>query len=228
MTVAAVTAVAATIAAVAMAGAALRWRVALARGTRSRRFGVWPALASRRRRERSDVSDRDMATWCEHAARAVRAGASLATAITDASVSASGPGRLMTPVVDGLRRGASMSVALDRVTVEPGRPQTAVVAVLRACAEIGGPAAPPLERVAAVLHARADAAAERWAHSAQARLSARVLTVLPAGVGALLLLAEPSIRQATISPAGLVCVVVGVALNVLGWWWMRRTIGSAR
>lgn len=221
-------AIVATVVAIGAAGSALRWRIAVARGRLTRRFRTWPALTSGRRRERIVVSDRDMATWCEHAARAVRAGASLATAITEACASGSGPGRLLAPVIDGLRRGASMSVALDRVAVEPGRPHTAVVAVLRACAEIGGPAAPPLERAAAVLHARADAEAERWAHSAQARLSARVLTVLPAGVGALLLLAEPSIRQATISPAGLACVVAGVVLNVVGWWWMRRSIASAR
>jgi tight adherence protein B len=120
-----------------------------------------------------------------------------------------------------------LSEALGRIDVVPSRPRAVVVPVLRACAELGGPAAPPLEQAAATLHARADAAAERWAHSAQARLSAVVLTVLPLAVLTLLALVEQSIRAALATPAGVSCLVGGAVLNLAGWCWMRRIIGSA-
>lgn len=218
----------ATVIAVLAIGGAARRQTFIARGGRPRRWARWAMPAPVLRRRRAPVSDREMATWCEHAARAVRAGASVPVAITDACAAAPGPRAALAPASDGLRRGLSMSAALARVVVDPSHPEAAVVAVLRACTEIGGPAAPALERVATVLHGRADAAAERWSHSAQARLSARVLTVLPAGVGALLVAAEPSIRTAAVSPAGIACIAGGATLNAGGWCWMRHLIASAR
>ena len=64
--------------------------------------------------------------------------------------------------------------------------------------------------------------------SAQARLSARVLTTLPFGVLGLLV-ARRTIRSATPWPRrpGWRASSLGVALNVLGWWWMRHVIGGA-
>ena len=96
-----------------------------------------------------------------------------------------------------------------------------------AAAELGGSAAGPLERVAGTLHARATEREERRASSAQARLSARVLTIMPFGVLALLA-RRPSRRSATSSPRrpGSTCLVAGGALNLLGWWWARRLIGG--
>ena len=96
-----------------------------------------------------------------------------------------------------------------------------------AAAELGGPAAEPLERVADTLHARATEHEERRASSAQARLSARVLTIMPFGVLALLAVAEPSIRHVLVTPAGFTCLAAAAALNLLGWWWARRLIGAS-
>ena len=67
--------------------------------------------------------------------------------------------------------------------------------MLATCAELGGTAPSALERVAAVLVARATEHDERRTASAQAALSARVLTLVPLGVVALLALTEPSIRR---------------------------------
>ena len=62
----------------------------------------------------------------------------------------------------------------------PGRVRAGLAfTVLRSCARFGGPAAAPLERAAATLRARDAVAAEQQAQSAQARLSARVLTLVP-------------------------------------------------
>ena len=75
------------------------------------------------------------------------------------------------------------------ITADPGDPAALVVVVLRAAAELGGPAAGPLERAALTLHARAAERAERRSASAQARLSARILTALPVTTLGLLLVA---------------------------------------
>lgn len=196
----------------------------------ARRLAGSPRVAGRGRvrwRRRASVTDRDMAGWCEVAAREMRAGASLARAVERASRMQSLAGAAFTPALDALRRGQPLTVAIERVDVERARPLGVVVPVLRACTELGGPAAPPLERAAATLHGRADADAERWAHSAQARLSAAVLTILPLGVLALLAAGEPSIRASLVTPPGMICVVAGGVLNAAGWWWMRRVIGAA-
>ena len=66
------------------------------------------------------------------------------------------------------RRGASR-----RAT----RASSLALGVLHACADLGGPAAQPLDRTASTLRARAADLADREVHSAQARLSAVVLTL---------------------------------------------------
>lgn len=224
MTVAGLLAGAAAVTAV-VAIARIVWRrTTPVRGARKR----WRAIRiPGRRRTPGAVSDREMAAWCEHAARGLRAGGSLSTAIGAAGAAAPGPGQVMLPAVDALHRGLSMAAALERLVPVAGTPQAVVTPVLRACVELGGQAAGPLDRVAANLHARADADAERVAHSAQARLSAQVLTVLPIGVFSLMALGEPSIRAASMSPIGLACILSGGALNLAGWWWMRRLIGTS-
>lgn len=168
-----------------------------------------------------------MAAWCEQAARALRAGASLARAVADASAAQPEPGKVFAPALHALGRGRALASALDTVAVEPGDPAALVVVVLRAAAELGGPAAAPLERAALTLHARAAERAERRSASAQARLSARILTALPVSTLGLLVVAEPASRSAVASPAGTVCLAAGAAFNGAGWWWMRTLIRTA-
>jgi tight adherence protein B len=184
---------------------------------------------SNRRSERSRARDEDVAEWCDHIARSVRAGTSISQAVVRAGVEAPDGGAPFAPAVMALTRGRALPDALDEIT-GAGDPASAVglvVPVLGACAELGGPAAMPLERVAATLQARAAERAERRAHSAQAQLSARVLSTLPIGVLLLLAVAEPAVRSILVAPAGMVCLAVGGAFNVAGWWWMHRLIGGA-
>jgi hypothetical protein len=37
---------------------------------------------------------------------------------------------------------------------------------------------------------------------------------------------DDDVRTAATSPVGAGCVAAGLALNVLGWWWMRRIVGT--
>lgn len=159
------------------------------------------------------------AAWCDTLARDVRAGATLVAALrTNPAPDRSS----LHTVSDRLGRGVPLADALRVDSVD--RDEQAVLTVLAACAAAGGPAAQPLDRLAAVLRRRAADAAERQVHSAQARLSALVMTVIPVAVLLLLLSTSASVRTLTTSTGGALTLVVGLALNGSGWWWMHRTI----
>jgi tight adherence protein B len=190
---------------------------------------VAPHLLLRRvawRSSRRPPDDVAVAAWCERVAAGVRSGSSLTRAVIDADV----PSRGSAPfpdVVHAIRRGRPLAATFREATGDPSTPTGLTAPVLTACAELGGPPAGPLERVASVLLARAAERAERRAASAQARLSCRVLTVVPLGVLVFLVLTEPAVRTALTTPAGMACLVAGAALDGLGWWWMRHLIGAA-
>jgi len=198
-------------------------------GRSRRRAGAVDVDIRQWRRARLRLSppgEADVARWCEQVASALRGGDSLTHAVV--TTDAAWVGEPVVPTVaHAVRHGRGLAEALDG---EPGDPATAsglAVAVLRSCARMGGPAAAPVERVADTLAARAAERAERHAASAQARLSARVLTFVPFAVLALLAVGDRSVRAALTSPGGVVCVAIGGGLNLLGWWWMRRLIGRA-
>lgn len=193
-----------------------------------------PVIASRRRawrdrfaRRARPPDDLEVAAWCEHAARSLRGGHSLQRAMADAALIAPEAATSFAGVTHAVERGRLLADALAELDVDLSRPVGLVVPVLGACAELGGPAAAPLERTAATLQARAAERAERQANSAQARLSARVLTTMPVGMLALLSVAEPSVRATLATPAGLACIGAGALCNVGGWWWMRHIIERA-
>jgi tight adherence protein B len=179
-----------------------------------------------RRPTRRPPDDEVVAAWCERVAAGVRSGSSLTRAVLDADV----PGLGASPfpgVVHDLRRGRPLAATFRDVAGDPSSATGLAAPVLAACAELGGPPAGALERVATVLLARATERAERRAASAQARLSCRVLTVVPLCVLAFLVLTEPSVAAVLRTPVGLACLVLGGGLDALGWWWMRRLIGAA-
>ncbi len=129
---------------------------------------------------------------------------------------------MIDPITLAVDRGRALTDALD---VRSPSPHLALaLSVLRACTANGGPPAEPLDRAAATLRARAVAAAERQTQSAQARLSAVVMTVLPVAMLVLLLLTSSATRAAAGSPLGVLAVTIGGALNLIGWRWMRRII----
>jgi tight adherence protein B len=187
-----------------------------ARRTSGRRLGF---------RQRARLSDGDVATWCEELARTVRSGASLAGALQSTSP-CQALAQVLAPIELALQRGDSVASATRRIA--SGHPGVDVaMGVLRACADLGGPAAQPLDRAAATLRARAADVAERQVHSAQARLSAVVLTVLPGGALAVLVATSAASRGAITTPSGMFCLGAGATLNAIGWWWMRRIIGRS-
>ena len=165
----------------------------------------------------------DYAAMLDAIARQVRSGSSLTSAVLDEI----GPGTPLSSVVDRLTDGHSLVDALAAV-VSPDPDSALTVQALLATAHLGGPVAATLDEAATVLRERAAARAERQAHGSQARLSARVLTVVPVVFALWSALASQRTREVYLSTAaGAVSAVVGLALNVAGWQWMKRIIGPS-
>lgn len=202
---------------------ARRAMVPASRSTRPRR---WRAAATRDGRRGCEPAE--VARWCDQLARAVRSGSTL-TAAVRATAPPAGATTRVGAVQLALERGASLVVALGPArgvaTEHPDDPHLDLaLTVLRACAEHGGPPGEPIDRAAATLRARAADLADRRTHSAQARLSAVVMTVLPIAMLVLLVANSAGVRSALATPAGGLAITVGFVLNLGGWRWMRRII----
>ena len=99
---------------------------------------------------------------------------------------------------------------------------------LALAATAGGPQARAVDGVADTLRERRAVAAEVRAQSAQARLSALVIGLLPV---AFLAWAVVTDRRTAVflvaSPPGWACLVAGIALEAAGALWMRRILRGA-
>ncbi|CAN5768138.1 type II secretion system F family protein [soil metagenome] len=214
---------------VALAGWYVRWQLPPAR--RPVDLDARPQVPSTaragrgRQRRRRTPDEQQLAAWCQHVARQVRTGSSLPSAFEAACERIPTVGAEFADVVRAQVRGSSLAGALARRDHD-GEAVGLVVAVVRTCARLGGPAAEPLDRACATLHRRAAARCERRVHSAQAEMSAKVLTLLPLGVLTLLVATDADVRQALARPIVQTCLALGLALNALGWWWMRRIIAN--
>lgn len=205
-------------------GAAVRPRAEVRRPARAARRFQWSAPRIRRRPRTQPVTAAEVAAWCESLARVVRSGSSLATAVRSTDVPP-GIAPTVAEVILALDRGSRLTDSLELATSSAHL--DLALTVLRACALNGGPPAEPLDRAATTLRARAAASAERQTQSAQAKLSATVMTILPVAMLVLLLVTSATTRSAAANPAGLTAIVVGGLLNICGWRWMRTIISKA-
>jgi tight adherence protein B len=175
-------------------------------------------------RHRRSARVLDLATLLDATARRCASGHSLTTALIAALPPGPDPHELAV-VADALNVGTSLPAALGRVGPVDSDLRLAVH-VLSLCATQGGGIAESLDRAAATLRERQAARDERTAHSAQARLSAKVLTVVPLLFAAWTTVTTDSVRAFVTSPLGGVCVTLGIALNIAGWSLMQRAIRS--
>lgn len=179
--------------------------------------------SARREGRLARQAEPDYAALLDGIARQVRSGSSL----TSAAVDEIKPRPPLSAVVDRLADGQSLVDALAAV-VTPDPDLALTVQALSATAHLGGPIAATLDEAAAVLRERAAARAERRAHGSQARLSARVLTVVPMVFAMWSAVASQRTRDVYISTAaGGISASVGLALNLAGWQWMKRVIGPS-
>jgi tight adherence protein B len=192
--------------------AALWWRPRLVapRGRQARA----PRLA--RRRRRSTPTADEWAALLDAIAADIRSGASLTAACERATTRAEVTGAVIRP---------GCSPPFDTTASSATADEAVVLQSLSAAHTLGGPMAATLHAGAALLRERAAIRAEAQTHSAQARLSARVLTAVPVVFAAWSLLSSDSFRTAALSPLGLASATAGGLCNLAGWYWMRRIVG---
>jgi tight adherence protein B len=144
--------------------------------------------------------------------------------------------RRHSPVAPDLRRVAARArlglTLADALAAWPrDRPQPEVRAAagaLAVAAALGGRAGDAIDGLAASLRHRLDAVAEAWALSSQARLSAVVVGGAPLGYLAFSALVDPGAVDALVTTGvGRVCLLVGLGLEGVAVWWIRRIVVSS-
>jgi tight adherence protein B len=97
--------------------------------------------------------------------------------------------------------------------------------VLRLHRRTGGALAATLEELASTLRARRSAARELRSLTAQSRLSANVLGLLPLGFFAFLsVVARDDMVAAIATPAGALAILLGLVLQAAAYVWIRRLL----
>ena len=209
-----------------------------ASGAQRRRWAI-PQM----RRPAQVAKPSSLAAWADDLGRALRHGSTLHAALTHTLPTDAVIERRSASLRHWLGRGATVAEACDEWSDElteeadvrtgrRGRPGdrtellATMAAVIAATASLGGAAAAPLDRFAVTMRQRASDDLERVAQSAQAKMSAKVLTSVPLAVLALLLVTDADVRGVIASAAGGSVVALGLGLNTLGALWMRRIAGT--
>lgn len=169
----------------------------------------------------------------ESVAGKLRAGASLSAAVASSADDGTGSGLLDADLRVLAQRVAHGQPFRDAVESWAERRSVADVGLVAAAlvlgAEVGGTRARALDGVATTLRDRRALAAEVDALSSQARASAVVLMGAPILFAALGLLSDPDVSAFLLrTPAGLGCLLGGLALDAAAGVWMVRIAGSAR
>jgi tight adherence protein B len=186
---------------------------------------VAPRLAHRRRARRHER--RMLAHLAEGVAliaTAMRSGRSLLQAI-ELSADELDPslGATFRRLVDRAELGDPIDEAIDAWAEEVRSPDARLVAgVLKLHRRTGGSLSRTLEDLAATLRSRRSAAREIESLTAQARLSATILGLLPIGFFLFLsVVARDDLEAAYDTPAGLAAIGVGFMLQGAAYLWIR-------
>jgi Flp pilus assembly protein TadB len=201
--------------------------------TKARRVRRWLSrlLGHLRMARSAPIPAAQVAAWCDAISRRLRAGETLRTAFEAERPDDRGLLARTEPLRRSLRHGATVADAVAATMPDSGSARVShdphlelLCSVVAATADFGGSAAAPIDRVGATLRLRNADGQEREAQSAQARLSAHVLTVVPLAVLALLASTDADVRQFSTGGLGLTVIASGLALNLTGWWWMKRIV----
>jgi tight adherence protein B len=160
-------------------------------------------------------------------AAAVRAGSSLDQAIRYAAGEAEPPvEERLAALVAELDLGVPLDVAIDGWARELGTDDGDLVAgALDLHRRSGGDLPAVLDQVTATIRDRVGIAREVRSLTAQARMSAWILGMLPVGFFAFLCLtARDQIEGALGTPVGIICVVLGLGLEGGAFLWIRSLL----
>ena len=157
-------------------------------------------------------------------ARALRTGRTLPDALHQVADDRDVAGEELRRAARRVRDGSPVGEEIDRwATSLAHRDADLVRAVVNTGAATGSALAASFERAALSLRERADLQREIAALTAQARASALLLTVAPVLFLAIMAMVDSRvIAFAFTSEAGRLTVSCGIALDLAGWFWMRR------
>lgn len=156
-------------------------------------------------------------------ARDLRTGVSLPAAVERALAATPS---ILPATAAAMARGRSIdeAVALADPTTDDER---LLVQAIRFARRSEGHGSQVVEHAATIVRERRAWRDERRMQSAQARLSARILTWLPMAFAMWSALTSPKVRAAYQAvPLTYAFSIAGVALNLYGWWWMRRIVSG--
>jgi tight adherence protein B len=188
-----------------------------------------PVLGWRLLRHRADARvEAELPAAMDAIARGLRSGGSLRQALAEAAqASGRGTGALsddLAAVSRACDNGATVVAALEHWSARRPSPGVRLaVAALCLGAETGGAGARAVDGVAATLRGRLAGLAEARALATQARASAVVIAVAPVAFCALASATDDRTASFLLgSPAGLVMLCTGLALDAAGALWMAR------
>jgi tight adherence protein B len=160
-------------------------------------------------------------------AAAVRSGASLTQAIRYASTEAVSPVRDdLVLVVEQVDTGIALDQALRSwSSARPGANVELVVGALELHRRSGGDLPAVLDQVVGTIRDRVSITREVRSLTAQARMSAWILGLLPVGFfGFLWLTSRKDIEGAMSTTVGIACVIVGLLLELGAFAWIRKLL----
>lgn len=190
-------------------------------------LAVPPLLRRRRETRRALAAEEQLADAVSVMALGLRAGRSLVQAIELAAAETEPPlGPSFRRLADRASLGDRLDDALGSWTLEvTGADARLAAGVIRLHRRTGGAIAAALEELASTLRARRSAARELRSLTAQARLSATILGLLPLGFFLFLwVVAREDLQNAYRTPMGVGALALGLTLQALAYLWIRRLL----
>jgi len=187
-----------------------------------------PATVARRRGRRGEIATQErLAEAVSLIASAMRSGRSLHQAIELAATDLDPPlASTFRRLADRTGLGDPMDESIDAWALDVGGPDARLVAgVLKLHRRTGGSLAASLENLAGTLRDRRASARELGSLTAQARLSATILGLLPIGFFLFLsVIARRDLEAAYETPTGVAAIGFGLALQGAAYIWIRHLL----
>jgi tight adherence protein B len=129
-------------------------------------------------------------------------------------------------VVREIQLGQSLNIALAHLAERmPSDDLTMIITSINIHQQVGGNLAEILETVADTIRERVRIKREIQVLTAQQRISGYVLVALPVGLGAFLLIMNPTYEMRLFAPGPTLCIPIGAAISiVVGYVIMQRII----
>ncbi len=189
---------------------------------------AWPFVVRRRRKARHDQAVQEqIAEGVATIASCLRSGRSVLQAIELAAKELDPPmGPSLRRLVDRVELGEDLAEALEAWAADLRSPDARLAAgVLLLHRRTGGALASTLEELASTLRKRRSAARELRSLTAQARLSATILGLLPVGFFLFLsAVARQDLQEAYRSGLGASAIAIGLTLQAVAYLWIRHLL----